>query len=213
MAALTNPLAALVRRPASVLWTPDSGASSGLLVAVKNKPLAIVIGGQIIERGNAHRETQNAARETGRGWHATVGGVIIMSSMRHKEPTRVVGHPDLASGASVQRGDILYVSVAEAIYRETRGENVEVHFEPTPADNHALLDLRSRARHRWDSDRLPDGWTRPLPPPHAGLQKTPQEKSLDTASAADTSATSKNGLPDNLREIAERFLAKSDPSR
>ena len=32
------------------------------------------------------------------------------------------------------------------------------------AHNDALADLRSRARHRWESDRLPDGWTRPLPP-------------------------------------------------
>ena len=93
-----------------------------------------------------------------------LGGIVIMSGSRHKEPTRVIGHPDLASGASVQRGDTLYVSVAEAIYRESRGEYVEVHLTPTAEDNTALSDLRARARHRWENDRLPDGWTRPLPP-------------------------------------------------
>ncbi len=88
-----------------------------------------------------------------------------MSTTRKKEPTRVVGHPDLASGASVQRGDVLYVSIAEAVYRESRGEEIELHFVPTPEDEEALRDLRVRARNRWENDRLPDGWTRPLPTP------------------------------------------------
>jgi len=80
-----------------------------------------------------------------------------------KEP-KVIGHPDLAAGASVNRGDILYTSIQEAIYRESRGENVEIHFYSTEEDDAVLADLRARARKRWTGDRLPDGWTRPLPP-------------------------------------------------
>ena len=87
-----------------------------------------------------------------------------MGTIRKKEPAHIVGHPDLASGASVQRGDTLYVSIAEAVYRESRGEEVELHFFPTPEDEEALGDLRIRARNRWENDRLPDGWTRPVPP-------------------------------------------------
>ena len=196
------------RGPFAGLWTPGGGAASGLLVVARTKPLAVVLGGRIIERGGQNRHTNGeytgqAAQGDRGGWQVTLGGLVIMSNMRQKEATRVVGHPDLASGASVQRGDILYVSVAEAVYRETRGEEVEVRLCPTDEDNEALSDLRLRARHRWDSDRLPDGWTRPLPPP-TGANRLPCEKSLDTA------ATSKNGLPENLRELAERIRAKED---
>lgn len=95
-----------------------------------------------------------------------------MSSSRKREPARTIGHPDLASGASVQRGDVLYVSIAEAVYRESRGETVELHFESTPEDNEALQELRVRARNRWENDRLPDGWTRPLPLPAPTPKKT-----------------------------------------
>ena len=80
-----------------------------------------------------------------------------------KEPARVIGHPDLASGVRVKRGDTLYVSVAEAIYRETQGKAVEIRLPASALDDEALSELRQRARHRWDSDRLPDDWTRPLP--------------------------------------------------
>lgn len=186
------------------LWTPTNGISSGLLVVARQKPLALVVGGRIIERkaeGSADGTEEGAGSSGRRGWQVTLGGIIV-SSTRQKEPTRVIGHPDLASGASVQRGEVLYVSVAEAIYRETRGEEVEVHLTPTQEDAESLADLRVRARHRWDSDRLPDGWTRPL------TQKMPQEKSLDTGSSA--SPANKSGLPDDLRELAERIRAKEE---
>jgi hypothetical protein len=124
-----------------------------------------------------------------------LGGLVIVSNSRQKEPTRVIGHPDLASGASVQRGETLYVSVAEAIYRESRGEEVEVHLTPTPEDNDALGDLRTRARQRWENDRLPDGWTRPLPPLEQQLPSPSKENSLEM-------------LPEELRELAERIRAK-----
>ena len=128
-----------------------------------------------------------------------LGGLQIVGTTRQKEPARVIGHPDLASGASVQRGDTLYVSVAEAIYRETRGEAIEIHLTPTPEDNEALSDLRQRARHRWDSDRLPDGWTRPLPAqPVAPRQPTPdKERSL-------------GAMPEEVRALAERFRVKEN---
>lgn len=108
-----------------------------------------------------------------------------MSSSRKREPVRTIGHPDLASGASVQRGEILYVSIAEAVYRESRGETVELHFESTEEDNEALRELRVRARNRWENDRLPDGWTRPLPPPAPTPKKT--------------------GMPEDLRALAEEL--------
>lgn len=110
-----------------------------------------------------------------------------MSSSRKREPARTIGHPDLASGASVQRGDVLYVSIAEAVYKESRGETVELHFESTDEDNEALRELRVRARNRWENDRLPDGWTRPLPPP-----PTPK----------------KTGLPEELRALMDEFTAR-----
>lgn len=125
----------------------------------------------------------------------TLGGLVIVTNSRQKEPTRVIGHPDLASGASVQRGDALYVSVAEAIYRETRGEDVEIHLTPTPEDAEALADLRVRARHRWETDRLPDGWTRPLPPspaPKGGISGQDEK------------------LPEELRALANRFRSKQE---
>lgn len=143
----------------SRLWTPDQGAA-GLLVVARLRPLAAVVGGRIIEVGASGR-----AAPQGGGRSVTPGGLFIVSSSRKKEPTRIVGHPDLASGASVQRGDTLYVSIAEAVYRESRGDQVELHFTPTDEDAEALQDLRARARSRWENDRLPDGWTRPLPPP------------------------------------------------
>ena len=127
----------------------------------------------------------------------TLGGLVIVGSTRQKEPTRIIGHPDLASGASVQRGETLYVSVAEAVYRESRGEEVSIHLTPTHEDKEALSDLRVRARHRWESDRLPDGWTRPLPP----APQKPSPKDV-TGSIED--------MPDELRVLAERIRAKEE---
>ena len=131
----------------------------------------------------------------------TLGGLVVLSSSssgsssRHVEPTRVIGHPDLASGTSVQRGQTLYVSVAEAVYRQRQGADVELHLTPTEEDNEALADFRARARQRWESDRLPDGWTRPLPPP------TPKDEAPRARGVDD--------LPDELRALAERIRSSS----
>jgi hypothetical protein len=176
----------------SRLWTPASGPS-GLIVVARPRPLAAVVGGRIVEVPSAQSffsGAQTGENAGGRLYRVLAGGLVIVSNSRQKEPTRIIGHPDLASGASVQRGDVLYVSVAEAVYRESRGEDVEIHLEPTPEDNDALSDLRTRARHRWENDRLPDGWTRPLPP-----VSEKKEASLEP-------------LNEELRSLAERIRAK-----
>jgi hypothetical protein len=77
------------------------------------------------------------------------------------------------------------------VYRESRGEEVEIHLMPTDEDNEALSDLRTRARNRWENDRLPDGWTRPLPPP----REVKKEDEI-------------GGIPEELRPLAERFRVK-----
>ena len=173
------------------LWTPDQG-SSGILVLPPPQALATVIGGRIIMAGNYRGITE--APEQREWFQATPGGLFIVSSSRKREPARTIGHPDLASGASVQRGDVLYVSIAEAVYRESRGEAVELHFESTQEDNDALRELRLRARNRWENDRLPDGWTRPLPPP-----PTPK-----------TTEMSDDQMSDDLSVLRAEFLARQE---
>lgn len=177
------------------LWTPDAGAT-GVIAVVRQTPLLAVVGGQVWQMGGGDTDAGSDGtfgRRRGEERPVTLGGIVIMSGSRHKEPTRVIGHPDLASGASVQRGDTLYVSVAEAIYRESRGEYVEVHLSPTADDNAALSDLRTRARHRWENDRLPDGWTRPLP-----TTPTPKEVHVSGSSR----------LSDDMRRLAEDIKAR-----
>lgn len=178
----------------SLIWTPSQG-SAGLILIARPRPLALVVAGRIIESGGSSglESPTSHERSTDRRLQRTPGGLIIVSSARRREPTRIVGHPDLASGASVQRGDTLYVSIAEAVYKESRGERVELHFTPTEEDNEALKDLRVRARNRWENDRLPDGWTRPLPPP-----PTPKSDAVD-------------GIPDELRGAYDELLAKQRP--
>ncbi|MDX1934694.1 MAG: hypothetical protein SFU56_19025 [Capsulimonadales bacterium] len=146
------------------------------------------------------RGRENVPGNTGRFRQVTLPGLVIVSNARQKEPTRIVGHPDLASGASVQRGNTLYVSVTEAIYRESRGEPVDIRLHPTEDDREALADLRARARHRWENDRLPDGWTRPLPPQSEPPLVASKERFADT-------------MPDDLRELAERIRAKTEETR
>ena len=177
-----------------LLWTPSHGASGLILIACP-RPISLVIGGRIVERsGTGGLELPPTVDPgAGRRLERTPGGLIIVSSARRREPTRIVGHPDLASGASVQRGDTLYVSIAEAVYKESHGEPVELHFTPTEEDNDALKDLRVRARNRWENDRLPDGWTRPLPPP-----PTPKSDAIDS-------------IPEALQEAYSELMAKQRP--
>ena len=183
---------AVVQRPGPRLWTPSQGPS-GLLIVPALPALNVVFGGRIIEVNSATPGDPTGADTFARRVaRVMLGGIVIVSNARQKEPTRIVGHPDLASGASVQRGDILYVSVAEAVYRESRGEDVEIHLAPSDDDHEALTDLRRRARQRWENDRLPDGWTRPLPSKSPASPMVSKENSLEP-------------LPDELRELATRF--------
>lgn len=130
----------------------------------------------------------------------TLGGLIIISTANRTEPARVIGHPDLATGASVRQGDTLYVSVSEAVYRQSQGEAVDIHLTSRPEDDSALAAFRARARKRWEDDRLPDGWTRPLPPrSETGLGK--EEPPHPGSDGAD--------LPEELRALAEQLRAKS----
>ena len=128
----------------------------------------------------------------------SLGGLGLIGTGRQGDPTRVIGHPELASGTSVRHRDTLYVSVSEAVYREGQGEeNVEVHLTPTREDEEALASVKVRARKRWDGDRLPDGWTRPLPPP----RETGEPKTAPRPGGPE--------LTDELRALAERFRPKT----
>lgn len=185
----------LVVLEAPRLWTPAQGVSGLVVVAQQSRPLlAVTSGGNIVSQVSS-----GSAGFQGRVRSVTLGGLGSLSSTRQKEPTRVIGHPDLASGASVQRGETLYVSVAEAVYRESRGENVEIHLTPTDDDVSALADLRVRARQRWENDRLPDGWTRPLPPPPSEEDKPDGKLALG-----------EDDLPDDLRRLAEQIRAREE---
>ncbi|MES2460004.1 MAG: hypothetical protein V4671_05420 [Armatimonadota bacterium] len=183
----------------SRLWTPAQGLS-GLIVAPRRQPLAVVVGGRIYETHSNTVGRSGSDPHTGRIQPVTIGpGSVNVGSARQKEPTRVIGHPDLASGASVQRGETLYVSVAEAVYRESRGEEVDIHLTPTEEDREALSDLRVRARQRWESDRLPDGWTRPLPPMPVSQKPSPKDVS-----------GSIDDMPEELRALADRIRARGE---
>lgn len=177
----------LVQTTPPRLWTPGDGLS-GLVVVARTRPLLAVVGHRVVEVDSDNRG-QRERREA-----VTLGGLVIINASRRPEPKRVVGHPDLASGTSVRHQDRLYVSVAEAVYRQSQGEEVEIHLMPTEEDKEALTDFRARARRRWESDRLPDGWTRPLPPP-APRMEAPRDES---------------DLPRDLRELAERIRAKTE---
>jgi hypothetical protein len=99
-----------------------------------------------------------------------------MTLQRSRKPRRIVGHPDLAAGAHVFREGTLYISVAEAIYRQHQGEeNVEVHFLSTEADTRALKDVKEMARRRWENDHLPDGWAHPKDIPDTDDTTPPDE--------------------------------------
>jgi len=184
----------LVSAP-SGLWTPAQG-SSGLVVVARSRPLAVVLGGRIRELApNTDSDSTDFAVGSSSGGNGrritvTLDGLVVISASRQGEPKRVIGHPELASGTSVRHRDTLYVSVSEAVYRESQGEDVEIHLHPTPQDDEALAGVRLRARRRWEGDHLPDGWTRPLPP--ASKMDDGRNGEMDK-------------LPEELRTLAERF--------
>ncbi len=179
------------------LWTPAQGLS-GLIAVARARSLSVVVGGQIHELASSDARPE-VGGGSGGGRRRTVSlGVGLIGTSRQSDPARVIGHPELASGTSVRHRDTLYVSVSEAVYREGQGEeNVEVHLTPTREDEEALASVKVRARKRWDGDRLPDGWTRPLPPPQA----------VEAAKTAPRPGGTE--LTDELRALAERFRPKT----
>jgi hypothetical protein len=76
----------------------------------------------------------------------------------------VIGHPDLASGAQWDCGDIVYVSYREAIDRRRFGMTSRIAFpqDLTEEDEANVADLRERAQARWREDKCSvlDGWGR-----------------------------------------------------
>ena len=139
------------------LWTPDQG-DSGLIVVARQKPLLIVMGGQLISAEEAKRSQSPPLEET-----RSPAGLVILTRRSTEARQRVIGHPDLATKTRYRHGDTLYVSIAEAVWMENQGHAVELHFEPDDDDRVALEDIRQRVRQHWENDPSPDGWTRPLP--------------------------------------------------
>lgn len=141
------------------IWTPDQG-SAGLIIIPKPTPILLVTGGRIqswtpgtVQPASSSNPHQNHDVQR------TSGGILIVKQ-RRSSPKRIIGHPELASGATVRKDDTLYVSISEAIYRQQKGEDVELHFTPTPEDENALAYTKEQVWKQWESDKLPDGWTR-----------------------------------------------------
>ena len=84
-------------------------------------------------------------------------GQIVVREVYH----RVIGHPDLSCGRTHATRGVLYISIPEAIARERRGEDVEIHLHPTPEDEANLAKFRRAERLHWADDYGSkfDGWT------------------------------------------------------
>jgi len=142
------------------IWTPEQGAS-GLIIIPKPTPILLVSGGRIQTwTPQPALQTSTPASSEGVNIQRTTGGILIVKN-RPSRPRRVIGHPELATGARVRKDDTLYVSMSEAIYRQNQGEDVEMHFTSTPDDDKTLAYTKEQVWNQWDNDRLPDGWTRP----------------------------------------------------
>ncbi|MFZ4781047.1 MAG: hypothetical protein ACOYLC_01925 [Armatimonadaceae bacterium] len=139
------------------IWTPEQGAS-GLIIIPKPTPILIVTGGRVDSwtPQQVSPTEPTAPVEV----HRTSGGILIVKQ-RPAKPRRIIGHPELAMGATVRKDDTLYVSISEAIYRQHQGEEVELHFTSTSDDDRTLSYTKQQVWKQWDEDTLPDGWTRP----------------------------------------------------
>lgn len=142
------------------IWTPDRG-SSGLIIIPKPTPILLVSGGRIHSLAPTRpqplpTQTSNNAADI----HQTSSGIFIVKH-RPAKPRRIIGHPELATGATVRKDDTLYISISEAIYRQRQGEDVELHFTPTIEDDKTLAYTKEQVWKQWEDDTLPDGWTRP----------------------------------------------------
>lgn len=68
----------------------------------------------------------------------------------HRNATLFIGHPDIGIGSSMTfGGEIVYVSVAEAIYRERHGTSpVRIYLSPYPDTDFAFDARIERYRDR-----------------------------------------------------------------
>ncbi len=162
------------------IWTPDHGGS-GLIIIPKPTPILLVSGGRI------HSWTPSTAQSREvqvPGNNVDIqqrrSGIFVVRN-RPAKPRRIIGHPDLASGAKVRKDDTLYISISEAIYRQRQGEEVELHFTPTDEDTATLAYTKEQVWKQWDEDTLPDGWTRPR-------SATPQPRRVESTTRIEQGA-------------------------
>jgi len=165
------------------IWTPNQGAS-GLIIIPKPTPILLVTGGRI--ETWTPQTTQPITPQSpsdGVDIHRTSGAILIVKN-RPKRPRRIIGHPELATGASVRKDDTLYVSISEAVYRQQQGEEVELHFASTADDDNTLAYTKEQVWKQWNNDTLSDGWTRrrTMSP---NDQAITQPKSIATANDTD----------------------------
>ena len=139
------------------IWTPGQGAS-GLIIIPTPTPILIVTGGRV--HSWTPQQTRPTEPSTTGELHRTTSGILYVKH-RPAKPRRIIGHPELAMGATVRKDDTLYVSISEAIYRQRQGEEVELHFNSTSDDDKTLAQTKEQVWKQWDDDTLPDGWTRP----------------------------------------------------
>lgn len=80
--------------------------------------------------------------------------------VRERYYQKVIGQWDIGSGVSYLRGDVLYASIPEALERKRDGQNVEIHWVSSEADDRALAQLRAYYKWEKESDQLSelDGW-------------------------------------------------------
>ncbi|MFM7189039.1 MAG: hypothetical protein ACKO14_14625 [Armatimonadota bacterium] len=177
------------------IWTPDHGAS-GLIIIPKPTPILLVSGGRVQTwTPRAAQPTATQAQANAVDIQQTSSGILIVKH-RQAKPRRIIGHPELATGATVRKDDTLYISISEAIYRQRQGEDVELHFTPTIEDEKTLAYTKEQVWKQWDADTLPDGWTRPR------SAESPPQKRNTSADTLDADSIDYGGdLSDALRRL------------
>lgn len=177
------------------IWTPDHGAS-GLIIIPKPTPILLVSGGRV--QTWVPRTAQPAATQAPTNAvdiQQTTGGIFIVKH-RPAKPRRVIGHPELATGATVRKDDTLYISISEAIYRQRQGEDVELHFTPTDEDETTLAYTKEQVWKQWEADNLPDGWTR-----RRSAQSHPRKLDVTPQSESDVSSAHDGDLSIALQRL------------
>ena len=183
------------------IWIPDHGAS-GLIIIPKPTPILLVSGGRV--QTWTPRTAQPVATQAPTNAldiQQTSGGIFIVKH-RPAKPRRIIGHPELATGATVRKDDTLYISISEAIYRQRQGEDVELHFTPTDEDETTLAYTKEQVWKQWEADSLPDGWTR-----RRTTQSQPHKRDISPKSESDVDAAHDGDLSialERLRNLRNR---------